>query len=298
MKRIIICLFLLSAVMPNLAAKPKAKHVLMIAIDGWASWAFQQADHVPNMHNLMENGCYTMKKRSMLPSASAINWATTFMGISTEMHGYTQWNSRKPEIPPVEVNRRGICPTIYSIIREQKPTVETGCICDWDVIPYLIDSTTVSYHEYTLSPGNACEPLTQKAISYIKAKKPDFFTVYYAGLDETGHIKGWGTPEYFAFMQRIDTCIGQLVQALKDAGIYDDTVIMITSDHGGKDKGHGGLSLEEMLTPYVICGKNVKKGGEFKEVMMQFDVPATVAYILGVTPPQSWIGRPVKQVFK
>lgn len=298
MKRIVIFLFYVLAIAPSFAAKQKAKHVLMIAIDGWAAWAFKQATEVPNMHSMMENGCYTLEKRSVLPSASAINWATTFMGVCTEMHGYTQWNSKKPEIPPVAVNSRGMSPTIFSIIREQKPNAETGCIYDWGVIPYLTDTATISYHEYALSPNNACEPLTQKAVAYIKAKKPDFFTVYYGGLDETGHEKGWGTPEYFAFMKRIDTCIGDLIQALKDAGIYNDTVIMITSDHGGRGKGHGGITLEEMLTPYIICGRNVKKGGEFKEVMMQFDVPATVAYILGVTPPQSWIGRPIKQVFK
>ena len=51
--------------------KPKAKHVIMIGIDGWASKSFPQAD-MPTVKELMKNGSYTLQKRSVLPSASAI----------------------------------------------------------------------------------------------------------------------------------------------------------------------------------------------------------------------------------
>ena len=69
-------------------------------------------------------------------------------------------------------------------------------------------------------------------------------------------------------------------------------------DHGGKDKGHGGKSLLEMEVPFIIAGKNVRQGGEFKEVNMRFDTAATIAYIFGLEQPQAWIGRPAVHVFK
>lgn len=52
-----------------------------------------------------------------------------------------------------------------------------------------------------------------------------------------------------------------------------------------------------METPFIICGKNIKKGLNFNESMMQFDVASTIAYIFGLKQPQVWIGRPMKQVF-
>lgn len=61
----------------------------------------------------MANGCYTLHSRSVLPSSSAINWASMFMGVGTELHGYTTWGSKTPEIPSREVNERGIAPTIF-----------------------------------------------------------------------------------------------------------------------------------------------------------------------------------------
>lgn len=88
------------------------------------------------------------------------------------------------------------------------------------------------------------------------------------------------------------------MKAVEDAGIADETIIIVTSDHGGIEKGHGGITLEEMRSPFVISGKNVKKGGEFAESMMQYDVASTIAYALGVEQPQVWTGRPMTQVFK
>ena len=88
------------------------------------------------------------------------------------------------------------------------------------------------------------------------------------------------------------------VEAIKKAGIYDDTIIILTADHGGIKKGHGGKTLQEMEIPFIIAGKNVKQYGEFKECMMQFDTASTIAYIFGLKQPQAWIGRPMKQVFK
>ena len=40
----------------------------------------------------------------------------------------------------------------------------------------------------------------------------------------------------------------------------DDTIFILTSDHGGIDKGHGGKTMREMETAFIISGKNIKKG--------------------------------------
>ena len=97
---------------------------------------------------------------------------------------------------------------------------------------------------------------------------------------------------------QIDTFLGRVIEATKKAGMFDDTIFILTGDHGGKDKGHGGKSLLEMEVPFIIAGKNVRQGGEFKEVNMRFDTAATIAYIFGLEQPQAWIGRPAVHVFK
>lgn len=288
--------------------KAKAKHVILIGIDGWAAKSMENAYMPCVKGTLMANGSYTLKKRSVLPSASAINWASVFMGVGTESHGYTKWYSKVPEIPSSVTNERGIFPTIYSILKEQRPEARTGLLCDWDVIKHLVDSMCVddvifipggsSGDEYVEKHGGTKYDYTMTAANYIKEKKPTFLTVYFSGLDHAGHTFGWYTDEYYSFETFIDECVQRLVDAAKEAGIYDDTIFVLTADHGGIEKGHGGMTLDEMLSPFVVCGKGIKQGFEMTDAMMQYDVPATIAYILGLNTPQAWIGRPMTSIFR
>lgn len=74
----------------------KAEHVFVIGLDGWGAYSVEKAD-MPNVKALMDAGCYTLKKRSVLPSSSAVNWASMFMGAGPELprvHGVGIKNAR------------------------------------------------------------------------------------------------------------------------------------------------------------------------------------------------------------
>jgi iduronate 2-sulfatase len=45
---------------------------------------------------------------------------------------------------------------------------------------------------------------------------------------------------YYACVSYIDACIGQLIQGLKEMGVYDNTIIVIWGDHGWKLGEHNG----------------------------------------------------------
>ena len=123
-----ILLLALFIVVPNsFAAKWKAQHVVLIGLDGWGAYSVEKAD-IPNIKNVMANGAYTLKKRSALPSSSAINWASMFMGAGPELHGYTEWGSKTPELPSRELNQHGIFPTIFQLLRDASPEAEIGCL--------------------------------------------------------------------------------------------------------------------------------------------------------------------------
>ncbi|ETD16477.1 MULTISPECIES: alkaline phosphatase [Prevotellaceae] len=280
------------------AKKWKAKHVILIGIDGWGAYSVPKAHNIPNIRSLMQNGCYTLKKRCDLPSESAVNWSAMFNGACTEMHGYTNWNSRVPEIPSMCTNAHGIYPTIYSVIREQIPNAETGNIAEWDGIKYLIDSLAINYVDVASNYEKDDEQLCRMAEQYIKKSKPTFLAVCFDQVDHVGHAIGHDTPAYYDVLAKLDKQVGRIIQALKDAGIYDDTIVMMTSDHGGIGKGHGGKTLQEMEIPFIICGKNVKKGMVIKDVMMQFDTAATIAEVFNLKRPQAWRGLPIYSVFE
>jgi predicted AlkP superfamily pyrophosphatase or phosphodiesterase len=273
------------------------KHVIFIGLDGWGAYCMEKAD-MPNTKQLMKNGAYTLKKRSALPSSSAVNWATMFMGACPELHGYTTWNSETPEIPSRVVYKNGIFPTIFQLLKDQSPNTEIGCIYEWSGIKYVVDTLSLNYYEKTPKSDHTNATTCQLAEKYIKAKKPDLCAIIFDEPDHTGHKEGHGTEAYYSKVKELDEYIGKIIQATKDAGIYDKTVFVLTGDHGGINKGHGGKNLQELETPFIISGANIKKTGEFQESMMQFDVASTMAYIFKLKQPQVWIGRPMQQVFK
>lgn len=292
-------LFLITALSFLLSgqAAEKAKHVVLIGLDGWGAYSVSKAE-IPNIRKMMNEGCYTLKKRSALPSSSAINWASMFMGAGPELHGYTQWGSKVPELPSREVTENGIFPTIFYLLHKARPEAEIGCLYEWEGIKYLADTLALDYHAQAPDYNKHPEALCGMAEKYIKEKTPVLLAVCFDNPDHVGHAAGHDTPEYYAKLNELDIYVARIVQAVKDAGMFDNTIFIITADHGGINKGHGGKTMQEMETPFIICGKNVKKGGEFSESMMQYDVASTIAYIFGLKQPQVWIGRPMKQVFK
>ena len=278
-------------------AKGKAKHVVLIGLDGWGAYSVRKAE-IPNIKQLMKDGTYTLEKRSVLPSSSAVNWASMFMGAGPELHGYTEWGSRTPELPSRNLNAHGIFPTIFQLLRDAQPKAEIGCLYEWDGIKYLVDTLALNHHAQAPDYNQHPEALCSMAEEYIKSKQPTLLAICFDNPDHVGHQVGHDTPEYYAKLKELDRYVGRIVQAVKDAGMLNETIFIVTADHGGINKGHGGKTMQEMETPFIISGKNIKKGLEFHESMMQFDVASTIASIFGLQQPQVWIGRPMQQVFR
>ena len=279
-------------------AKPVAGHVLVVGIDGWGSYSLPKAQNIPNIRSLMQQGCYTLHDRSVLPSSSAVNWASMFNGSCPELHGYTTWNSKTPEIPSSELGEHLVFPSIFTLLRRARPEAVIGCIAEWDGIKHVVD--TLAIDNYSIAEGweNDNEKLCRMAEQFITERRPTLFAVCWDQLDHTGHAIGHDTPEYYQTLAHLDTLIGRLIQSLKTAGIYDDTVIIVTADHGGKEKGHGGKDLLEMEHPFIICGKGIRQGAVIPGTLMQYDTAATIAHIFSLTTPQSWIGRPALSAFE
>lgn len=299
MKRLIVLFFILFAGLSvSYAARTKGvkdiKHVVLIGLDGWGAYSVPKAD-MPMVKSMMNSGAYTLEARSVLPSSSAVNWATMIMGAGPELHGFTTWGSQKPDLPSRVLNQYGLFPTIFSLLREQKPKSELGYIYEWDGMSYLVEKDALSFSKHA-EGGN--QITTDVAVTYIQNKKPDFLMIAFDQPDGVGHSSGHDTPEYYAKLTELDSCIAKIVEAVKKAGIYESTLFILTADHGGINKGHGGKTMQEMQIPFIASGAGIKQGHQITASIMQFDTAATLAYIFGVTPPQVWIGRPVTEIFK
>lgn len=293
MKKSIIAFCLLCAGLGVNAQLKNVKHVVLIGCDGLGAYAIPDAQ-MPHLKKLMETGASSLQARSVLPSSSAVNWASMLMGAGPTEHGYTEWGSKTPEIPSVTTTKYGIFPSIFSVIRAQKPNAKTAIIYSWPGIGPLVEKDAISI----VVPGNDKDDFcADTTASIIKREKPYFTFVHFDEPDHTGHEIGHRTPAYYEQLKKVDERIGKIVQAVKDAGIEKETIIIVSADHGGTGKGHGGKTLDEVQIPWVINGVGVKKNHQIKEVIITYDTAATLAWIMGLKAPQSWRGKAVSDSF-
>ncbi|MFV8370013.1 alkaline phosphatase family protein [Flavobacterium sp. LB2R40] len=273
----------------------KSKHVIVIGFDGLSADGLIHAA-TPNFHKIMQEGAYSFHARAVLPSSSSTNWATMIMGAGPEQHGITSndWEKDTFTLPAIVQGEDFLFPTIFSLIDKQIPNAEIGAIYHWDGFGRLFEKNAVDYDVNTKTE----EETAKVASAYIIAKKPTFTFIHFDHIDHAGHEFGHGTPEYYQSVEKADALLATLFQAIATAGIADETMVIISSDHGGVGQGHGGESLQEVEIPFIVWGKSIKKNLGIKTPVYQYDNAATVAYALGVSIPTAWVGKPVLNVFE
>ena len=109
------------------------------------------------------------------------------------------------------------------------------------------------------------------------------------GLDDREIRRG-----YFAGVNFIDQKIGSLLQALKDEGIYDDTLIIFTSDHGDMLGDHGlhakgAMFYEQCVNvPLIIKFPHQKTDCRSEDLVMLHDLFNTMFTAAGGDASMRW----------
>jgi predicted AlkP superfamily pyrophosphatase or phosphodiesterase len=284
-----------SASARDVAAKdPVAEHVVVIGVDGLSPDGLRKAK-VPVLDRMRKEGAWTFHARGVMPTVSSPNWASMIMGAGPEQHGITsnEWEPGKGAIAPTASGAGGGFPTVFGVLRAQRPGAKIGIFHDWGGFARLVEPGVADRLEHPEGPKATAE----KAVAYLKAERPTLTFIHLDHVDGAGHDHGHGTPQYYAAVEEADRLIGRILDGVKEAGIADRTVVLVTSDHGGKGKGHGGATMAEIEIPWIITGPGVARGREIQTPVNTFDTAATVAYVLGLKPPECWIARPVRSAF-
>lgn len=104
--------------------------------------------------------------------------------------------------------------------------------------------------------------------------------------------------EYDLGIRAADQAIADLVGHLREAGVWERTLVIVTSDHGETFDGSGsahGVSLREseVRIPLVIRGPGVAAGRVEQEEASLADVPATVLRAFDLEVPERPWSRPL-----
>lgn len=112
------------------------------------------------------------------------------------------------------------------------------------------------------------------------------------------YVQGWGKVEelledgridlYDGEIRYLDSLIGDLLSTLNECQISDDTVVILTADHGEQlgqhgCYGHGGVHEAVTFVPIIVWGpKFVPSGKVIDGFVQQIDIAPTILELIGV----------------
>ncbi|MEM7699298.1 MAG: sulfatase-like hydrolase/transferase, partial [Verrucomicrobiota bacterium] len=148
--------------------------------------------------------------------------------------------------------------------------------------------------EYTPDRPNLWESIPRAAIS----KRYEAFG-FELGV-ENDALRREYMQAYHACISFLDAQLALIMQALKDSGHWEDTVVIFTSDHGYHLGDHflwGKVTLFDIgaRVPFIVRAPELTKPGTRSEAMVELiDIYPTLAQLAGLTPPDYLQGRSLR----
>ncbi len=263
---------------------PLAKHVILVSLDGLRPDALLQAE-TTNLRTLWQGGAYSWHAQSVFPTATLPAHSSMISGVPVEKHGVT-WNGWDPKLGYISV------PTIFSIAHHAG--LNTAIVAGKEKMLTLATPGAVDYFN---NPSAKPSDVGRAAADYFLANHPGVLLVHFAEPDLTGHKFGWLSPAQFQIIWETDQALTPLLEAVHQSNLYDQTLIIVTTDHGGHHLIHGTDLPEDMTIPWIASGRQVKRGYQIRARVHTYDTAATVLYALGLPVPSSWDGHPLTEIF-
>lgn len=143
----------------------------------------------------------------------------------------------------------------------------------FDGSPYYTMHQVCDVWEYGLMEDEKVGTLALELLEKYR-EKPFFFFVHFASVDHSGHRFGENSKEYNDALISNDAWTGKILAKLQELGLYDQTLVYVTADHGF-DEGKS----RHTYAPYVFLGTNdplVQRDG------MRQDIAPTILARFGV----------------
>ncbi|MCQ2431142.1 MAG: sulfatase-like hydrolase/transferase [Clostridia bacterium] len=100
-------------------------------------------------------------------------------------------------------------------------------------------------------------------------------------------------PDYLGQCHALDANVGRLVDTLKDRGLWDNTILIYTSDHGSHfctRNGEYKRSCHDasIHIPLIITGPGFRGRGKEEHLVSLLDLPRTMLDCAGIEAPESF----------
>jgi len=287
--------------------RPDRLNVVLISIDTL------RADHVgcyghpgditPNMDRLADDGVRFSRVVSPVP-LTLPSHATMLTGLIPPAHGihknesYRLAEAHNTLAEILKTEGYATAAFVSSFILD----AQFGLAQGFDVYD---DDFRVSAGRLTFSERRGQET-ARLAIDWLDARERDepfflfvhFYDPHTAYNPPPTFAARWPGNPYAGEVAYVDDCVGQVIDRLRGLGVYDETLIVVVSDHGEMLGEHGelthGLFIYESAinVPLIVKQPQSHAAGTVVDGAMGLvDVTPTICALLGLDGADSFQGR-------
>jgi predicted AlkP superfamily pyrophosphatase or phosphodiesterase len=261
---------------------PPARRVLILSIDGFRPELISLGP-MPNIMALMQTSAYTLTAQTVYPSVTLVSHASMLTGICPSKHG-VDWNDYIPE--------NGIAQGVDLFDIAHAAGLQTVMVVGKEKLQQVTDASSIDKFVYVNDRDTV---VAQRLIADFPQDFGVLF-VHFPLVDGMGHVFGWLSSQQISVAFRADEAVAQVLAELEARGLRQETLIIITADHGGHDTTHGSTLPEDMTIPWIASGPGIQP----KQLTTQvhtMDTAATAAFALGLDIPAEWDGVLVYEAF-
>lgn len=231
---------------PMVEVPPAIKHVIVVAWDGVRPDLLQSAD-TPHIDRLVREGSVSWNVWTVWRPITRTALPSLHTGALPSIHGMDQWSGVIHAETIAEVlDEAGLTSALIGsdqILGGGRATHATGYYWHSESAAHFID----------------------RAITAMEQHEPTFMYVYNPEPDSAGHSHGHWSDDYREAIEVADQHLGRLLTHLEEAALLDDTVIVVTTDHGMTGRAHGYGFETDMRIFSIWRGPGIRSGYEMQD---------------------------------
>jgi len=262
---------------PGPDAAPSITRVVAISLDGLnpRALALLGRRDTPVLHRMMRRGASTLNARTeremtmTLPNHTGMVTGRR-IEATTGGHGVT-WNDERRSPPTVQAAAGHPVSSVFNVVHDAG-------------LSTALFASKAKFSLWTRSWPEAIDTsliIEEQDGAVLRAARADLATtsrhltfVHLAGPDTAGHESGFLSRGYLRAVHAADRRVGRILDTIRDSGVADETMVVLTSDHGGAPPDHYDPARQaNFRVPFLVVGPDVPAGADLYDLNPRYRDP-------------------------
>lgn len=276
MKKIIIVLMVVVIITADMFAADTIR-VILFTIDG-LHWRAPEKLKMPLFNALKEEGTYIRKSYMIIPHHPTVG-------------DYSKYNSCSFPNPVLHQGSLFISPENRMLQEAVSTHYQTAFVVNTPAYRSVARGFTTVMMDSHLSDkevvDNAITLLEQQDFRFMRIhlQSPgtmgESVALHSADKSYSNNIWAKGSP-YVDAIEKADRILGEFIAYLRESGKWENTILIVTSDHGQSNNGwHPMLDEDSWTTPMLFVGKGIARQRELP-YFEHTDLAPTILWLLNM----------------